>query len=83
MGIKKTKAMGDPPLEEKYYIAQRWCLSNNIKISPLAVDQSRWTIVIENQGQEHKDPNIYTKKDIWKKLFDYYCYYYEKYRDRV
>lgn len=75
--------MGKAPMDEKYYEAHRWCIRNNIFISPEAVDKTRWTIVIEQDGKEFKDPNVYTKKDIWNKLFEYCYYYYEKYRDRV
>jgi hypothetical protein len=61
--------------EMKAYI---WCIRNKIYIAPKAINEVNWSIVITNNGRIHTDPNHYGKDLIWKKLYEYYKYYYEK-----
>ena len=61
-------------------IAYRWCIRNNIKISPWARDQSTWYIsVIIGNGKNNVSPEYYERIEIWKKIQEYYTYYYKKY----
>ena len=62
-------------LEVKAYI---WCIRNKIYIAPKAISDTRWSIVITNNGVTHEDPSQYIKGLIWKKIYEYYKYYYEK-----
>lgn len=80
MAKKKDFDMGFYTYTEEEYEAYKWCIKNNIYISPLAMSSVRWTITITNNGKEFKDPNSYGKVEIWKKLYEYYKYYYDKYR---
>lgn len=80
MAKKKDFDMGFYTYTEEEYEAYKWCIKNNIYISPLAMSSVRWTITITNNGKEFKDPNSYGKVEIWKKLYQYYKYYYDKYR---
>ena len=78
MAKKKDFDMGFYTYTEEEYEAYKWCIKNNIYISPLAVNGIRWTITIVNNGKEFKDPNDYGKVEIWKKLYEYCKYYYDK-----
>ncbi len=63
--------------------AYKWCVRNKIFISPIAIREARWTIEISNKGSSNKDPNDYTKTNIWKKVYEYYKYYYNKYANKI
>ena len=58
--------------------AYRWCIKNKIHIAPKAINETRWTIVITNNGKTHEDPSHYIKDLIWEKIYEYYKYYYEQ-----
>ena len=62
-------------LELEAYI---WCIRNKIYIAPKAINETRWTIVITNNGKTHEDPSHYIKDLIWEKIYEYYKYYYEQ-----
>ncbi len=62
-------------LELKAYI---WCIRNKIYIAPKAINETRWSIVITNNGRTYEDPSQYIKDLIWEKIYEYYKYYYEK-----
>lgn len=80
-GLKKNQIdMGKSPADEKSWEAYRWCIKNRIYISPLAKSNTEWYIVIENNGKINKSPDTYGKNIIWPKVFEFYKYYYDKYR---
>ncbi len=59
-----------------------WCLRNDISIcvSPNWDGlPTQWLIEIRINGNTHVDPKIYTAKDAYKKMYEYYKYYYDKY----
>ena len=58
--------------------AYRWCIKNKIHIAPKAINETRWSVVITNNGRTHEDPSHYIKDLIWEKIYEYYKYYYEK-----
>ena len=62
-------------VETEAYI---WCIRNKIYIAPKAINETRWSIVITNNGVTHEDPSHYIKGLIWEKIYKYYKYYYEK-----
>ena len=67
--------------EEKAY---RWCIKNNIKISPLCYTYGRsWKIDIIINGKSFKSPESYPKIEYWKKMYEYYKYYYDKHENRI
>jgi len=82
-GLKKKGQidMGKAPMDEKSWEAWRWCVRNNIAISPKAKSNSEWFIDITNKGKTHTSPEAYKKTEIWTKLFEYCKYYYDKYRE--
>ena len=58
--------------------AYAWCIRNKIYIAPKAINDAKWSIVITNNGKTYEDPSHYIKGLIWKKIYEYYKYYYEK-----
>jgi len=82
-GSKKKKGQidmgqtGHNPLDWNAY---RWCVKNNIAISPKAYSTTQWYIDIKNKNQTHTSPETYGKTEIWNKIFEYCKYYYDKHR---
>lgn len=71
--------MGDY-IQNKYeQDAMIWCVKNNIQISPFAKSTSEWYLDITLSGKMTRSPESYDKKTLWKQMFKYYIYYYEKY----
>jgi hypothetical protein len=80
-GFKKGKAidMGNyvaKPIEQDAYV---WCIHNNILIAPKAKSNTEWYITISINGKVNTSPIAYEKVEIWKELYKFYLYYYEKY----
>ena len=75
--------MGNYLPTEQEEAARLWCMRNNIYISPIAIKEALWTIIIENKGSKNKDPNNYNKNYIWQKVYEYYKYYYNKYENKI
>jgi hypothetical protein len=83
MGIKRNNVdMGTYVPSEIESKTMRWCVSNNIRISPKARSDSEWSIVIDLNNKIAEDPKQYKKIEIWKKIFEYYKYYYDKYNNK-
>ena len=67
--------------EKKAYI---WCINNNIKISPICETYCKmWKIDIIINGKSFKSPETYLAGDCWKKMYEYYKFYYDKYENKV
>ena len=64
---------------KKDFKHMRWCINNEIKISPTAFSTYEWYIDIEINNKKNRSPQVYTKKDLWEQIFNYYKYYYNKY----
>ena len=78
---KRTEIdMGNYIAADEERKAMIWCVKNNIYISPKAKSSTTWSIVIVVSGREHEDPTVYKKIEIWKKIFEYYKYYFKKYK---
>ena len=70
----------DPTVEEEK--AKKWCWKNNIRISPWCVEYgTSWKIDIIINNKSFKSPEAFGKGTIWKKMYEYYKYYYDKYKD--
>ena len=78
MAWAKELSMGTYITSELELEAYRWCIRNKIYIAPKAINETRWSIVITNNGRTHEDPSHYIKGLIWEKIYEYYKYYYEK-----
>ena len=82
-GSKKKKGqidMGQTGHSSLDWNAYRWCVKNNIAISPKAYSTTQWYIDIKNKDRTHTSPDTYGKTEIWNKIFEYCKYYYEKHR---
>jgi hypothetical protein len=66
--------------EEDLWTAQRWCIREGIYIAPRAKNDTAWYVVITNKGKVNATPDTFGKTEIWLKIFEYYKYYYDKYR---
>lgn len=86
---RKTKSKPMPsylPNEEerKWY---RFCVSNNIRISPWGIqnDNDHWHICVNigpyKRGEKQNlSPSKYCRKTIWPEYYKMCKYYYDKYR---
>jgi hypothetical protein len=67
----------DPTKNED--LAYSWCINNGIYISPKPANSSTWYLLIEINKKTNISPDAYKKVEIWKQLFKFYTYYYDKY----
>ena len=61
-----------------------WCIENNIAISCMPDwknDRDKWVIDIKINKNTHTDPNTYENDTVLNKIYEYYKYYYDKYRN--
>ena len=72
--------MGSYIQTEKEREAMVWCVKNSITIAPFAFNTTSWYLDITINGNRNRDPTLYDKKTLWKQMFKYYTYYYEKYK---
>jgi hypothetical protein len=80
-GNKKGKAidMGNYVAKEREQAAYVWCIHNNIFIAPKAKSTTEWYICITSNGKTTQSPLAYERIDIWKEIYKFYTYYYDKY----
>lgn len=72
--------MGDYLPSSKERQAYIWCVKNGIYISPQAKSSIEWFVCIEMNKKINLSPETYKKIEIWKQIFKYYIYYYDKYK---
>ena len=61
-----------------------WCLKKNIKIAVIPNwdgPSYEWKIELNINKKIHTDPKVYEDKEALAKMYEYYKYYYEKYRN--
>lgn len=80
MAKKQPFDMGEYIVSDKDIEAYRWCIKNDIKISPTAKTQGSWWLDIVNKGVINRSPQAFIKGVIWQKMYEYYNYYYDKYK---
>jgi len=71
--------MGSYLPNKKEQIAFAWCIENGIYISPKPATTSTWYLIIEINKNSNVSPTAYKKVEVWKQLYKYYIYYYDKY----
>ena len=54
-----------------------WCLNKNIKIA-VVPNGTKWQVEININKSIHLDSNIYSAGEAYKKMYEYYKYYYDK-----
>tara|TARA_R100000808_G_C2071825_1_gene99023 strand:- start:315 stop:584 length:270 start_codon:yes stop_codon:yes gene_type:complete len=82
---KKTsgRSAGSHPYTEDDMKHAGWCLRNNIAVmvSPNWDGPStQWLVEIKINDKTHFDPTIYTAEKAYEKMYEYYKYYYDKYK---
>lgn len=84
-GSKRKGAidMGNYAPKNKEQEAYMWCVRNNIYISPKAKSTTEWHLTVTINGKESISPTAYEKIDIWKQLYKFYVYYYDKYANKI
>lgn len=85
-GTKKKKGeidMGNYTGSIREKEAYAWCINNNIYIAPKAFSTTEWNICITINGKIKTSPDTYKKIEIWKQMYKYYLYYYNKYSGAV
>jgi len=61
-----------------------WCVRKNIKIAVIPNWDGRndeWKIELNINKKIHTDPKVYKDKEALIKMYEYYKYYYDKYRN--
>jgi hypothetical protein len=79
-GFKKKEVvdMGNYAASDKEQTAYLWCIKNGIKISPTAKNNKEWYLTIDVNSKVARSPITYEKVEIWKQLYKFYLYYYNK-----
>jgi len=83
LGVVKKDPMGQYIYSDEEFEAYSWCIKNGIRISPMAKDETNWFIEITINNKTNRSPETYKKMVIWEKLFEYYLYYYGKYKNKL
>ena len=76
---KETVDMGNYAPNDREQDAKDWCIKNKIYVSPTAKSAAEWYLTITNNSKVTQSPLTYKKVEIWKELFKFYTYYYDKY----
>jgi len=54
-----------------------WCINKNIKIAVIP-SGTKWQVEISLNDKIHLDSNVYRADEAYKKMYEYYKYYYDK-----
>ena len=75
------KAYGKSPGFHVYSNADmkrvQWCLDRKIKIAVIP-NGTEWQVEITIDKSVNLDSNLYRAKEAYKKMYEYYKYYYDK-----
>ena len=87
-GFKYTKNTGRSPGLFAYTKQDMkrvcWCIKKGIKIAVIPNwdgASNEWKIELNINKKIHLDPNVYKDKEALAKMYEYYKYYYDKYRN--
>jgi len=88
MGIRyrqpKVVKMTPPEWTKEERTAFVWCITNNIKIRPEAVNSGyneEWKIIISINDSIIVSPKHYGPKELYPKMLELYKFYYNKYNE--
>jgi len=56
----------------------QWCLDKKIKIAVIP-NGSKWQVELNINDKIHLDPEVRLANEAYKKMYEYYKYYYDKY----
>ena len=87
-GFKYAKNTGRSPGAHPYTNENikhvGWCIKKGIKIAVIPYWEgasNEWKIELNINKKVHTDPAIYMADEAHKKMYEYYKYYYDKYRN--
>ena len=61
-----------------------WCMKKGIKIAVIPHwegSSNEWRVELNINKKIHLDPKVYEAKEAHEKMYEYYKYYYDKYRN--
>ena len=84
MAFFKKASKGLSPGQHKYTPEDMkrvgWCMNKGIKIAVIP-NGIEWQVELNINDKIHLDSKIYEAKEAYKKMYEYYKYYYDKHRD--
>ena len=54
-----------------------WCLMNGIKVAVIP-SGTKWQVEVDLNKTTHLDSKVYNADEAYKKMYEYYKYYYDK-----
>ena len=77
--VKKTtgRSPGYHPHTREDLKRVGWCLDKNIKIA-VVPNGTKWQVEININKSIHLDSKTYSASEAYKKMYEYYKYYYDK-----
>jgi len=83
-GYKKKDRidMGNYTATDRELSAYVWCVKNDIKITPSAKSATEWYLDIIINSRINRSPVTYKKVEVWKQLYKFYLYYYNKHHEK-
>ena len=54
-----------------------WCMNKGIKVAVIP-SGTKWQVELSINKKIHLDSNIYEASEAYKKMYEYYKYYYDK-----
>ena len=76
----KGKSSGYHPYTREDMKRVQWCIDQSIKIAVIPSGND-WRVELNINKKIHLDPKVYTAEEANKKMYEYYKYYYDKYKD--
>jgi len=74
---KTGKSPGQHNYTRKDMKRVNWCLRNGIKVAVIP-NGTKWQVEVDLNKTIHLDSKIYEAKEAYKKMYEYYKYYYDK-----
>jgi hypothetical protein len=68
---------GFHPYTDKDIKRVSWCMDNGIKIAVIPKG-TKWQVELSLNKTIHLDSNTYEANEAYKKMYEYYKYYYDK-----
>ena len=76
----KGKSAGYHPYTREDMKRVQWCIDRNIKIA-VVPSGNDWKVELNINKKIHLDPKVYRAEEAYKKMYEYYKYYYDKHKD--
>ena len=73
----KGKNPGTHPYTPEDMKRVQWCLDRKIKIAVIP-NGVKWQVELNINDKIHLNPEIYEADEAYKKMYEYYKYYYDK-----